>query len=72
MKKCKDCGNTRVFREPQIEWQQVYYDERGEIEDTENVCYEDSDLPIECDDCDSTNIDLNFQKPKSKRPSKKA
>ena len=58
MMKCVDCGNTTVFREPQIEWQKVPYTESGEVENAEHICYESVDdfESIECDVCDSRNI----------------
>jgi len=58
MMRCLDCGNTEVFREPQIEWQKVFYSPTGVIENTEHICYSSVDYfeDIECDKCYSTNI----------------
>lgn len=58
MKTCLDCGNTRVFREAQIEWQKVTYDEVGEIENADTICHETAPEGVrdECGKCDSINL----------------
>jgi hypothetical protein len=59
MPKCRECGNTREFLSAWIEFEVSVFDETGKCVDNWAGSRErlDSDYPLECRTCTSTDIE---------------
>ena len=61
MLECLDCGNTSDFRELFHDWSLITRGDDGSYGISESLSFgeaEDPAHPIECHDCDSTNITI--------------